>query len=102
MCVCVWIEKEKKRHGIRVQSLSAEREGGRGHCAELPQALTLQAAVVMVTHLHTYYISAHTYIYAASTHGQTDRQTHTHTAHTHTAYQAERGSKGVWSKDKAR
>lgn len=58
ICVC-GAEKKDARDGKREKELSESWRGKEGEQAEgtaLPLALTLQAAVVMVTHLHTYYI----------------------------------------------
>lgn len=58
ICVC-GAEKRDARDRKREKEPSESWRGKEGEQAEgtaLPLALTLQAAVVMVTHLHTYYI----------------------------------------------
>lgn len=75
ICVC-GAEKRDARDRKREKEPSESWRGKEGEQAEgtaLPLALTLQAAVVMVTHLHTYYIctGARAHTNAASTLGQT-------------------------------
>lgn len=67
------------------------KEGERAEGTALPLALTLQAAVVMVTHLHTYYIRTGAHTHKRRKHAWSDPyflflHTHSHTrvrANTH-------------------
>lgn len=83
---CMQQVKEERRDVLSV----LWRETQRGHCALLPQALTLQTAVVMVTHLHTYYICTHTYM-----HAWTSDCAKTHKHYTHCLHTKQRGRESV-------